>query len=265
MNNPKFSIITVCYNSDKTIERTIRSILAQTCNDYEYIIVDGASKDSTLDIVKHYEPLFEGRMKWRSEPDKGIYNAMNKGINRASGKIIGIVNSDDWLEPDALEKVNFQSNKDSDNDKCIYSGNIVFHYKNGVNQLREASRERLDKYAKSYDIGVFHPATFVGRQVYLTVGKYDEQFMLNADVDFILRCYQSNIRFNFVRSVLSNMSDCGATNSGMTSKEIADRKLVLKKHCTSNLEYINLYLRCVLKTYLKKILPHSTITKIREK
>ena len=94
----QFSIITICYNSERTIERTIKSVLAQTFRDYEYIIVDGGSNDSTLDIVRRYEPLFEGRLNWKSEPDKGIYNAMNKGIERSRGNIIGIVNSDDWLE-----------------------------------------------------------------------------------------------------------------------------------------------------------------------
>ena len=83
-----FSIITICFNSEKTIERTIKSVLTQTFADYEYIIVDGGSRDSTLDIVKKYEPLFEGRMKWKSESDRGIYDAMNKGIMRSSGTII---------------------------------------------------------------------------------------------------------------------------------------------------------------------------------
>ena len=93
----KFSIITISFNSGKTIERTLCSVLNQTYYDYEYIIVDGGSKDETLDIIKRYEPMFEGRLKWKSEPDKGIYDAMNKGIMRSSGDIIGIVNSDDWL------------------------------------------------------------------------------------------------------------------------------------------------------------------------
>ena len=98
----KFSIITICYNSEKTIERTIKSVLAQTYKNYEYIIVDGASKDGTLEIVKRFELQFDGRLKWKSEPDKGIYDAMNKGINMATGDVIGIVNSDDWLEADAM-------------------------------------------------------------------------------------------------------------------------------------------------------------------
>ena len=106
-----FSIITICFNSEKTIERTIKSVLTQTFADYEYIIVDGGSRDSTLDIVKKYEPLFEGRMKWKSESDRGIYDAMNKGIMRSSGTIIGIVNSDDWLDSEALDVVAHYYNK----------------------------------------------------------------------------------------------------------------------------------------------------------
>ena len=101
----KCSIITVSYNSSKTIEKTINSVLSQTYKDVEYIIVDGASSDGTVEIIKEYEPLFEGRMKWISEPDNGIYFAMNKGIQMAKGELIGIINSDDWYENDAVEKI----------------------------------------------------------------------------------------------------------------------------------------------------------------
>lgn len=103
-HRPLFSIATPCYNSEKTIERTIKSVLQQEFKDYEYIIVDGGSTDGTLEIIKKYEPLFEGRMKWKSEPDKGIYDAFNKGVQRSSGYYCWNVNSDDWIEPDALEK-----------------------------------------------------------------------------------------------------------------------------------------------------------------
>ena len=88
MNNIKFSIITICYNSEATVERTIQSVLAQSYNNYEYIVIDGVSTDKTLSIVKKYEPLFEGRMKWISEPDNGIYDAMNKGVIASSGDIL---------------------------------------------------------------------------------------------------------------------------------------------------------------------------------
>lgn len=100
-----FSIITVCFNSEKTIERTIKSVLGQKFKDFEYLIIDGDSKDRTMEIVRQYEPLFEGKMKWISEQDHGIYDAMNKGIEMASGELIGIVNSDDYYEQDALEQI----------------------------------------------------------------------------------------------------------------------------------------------------------------
>lgn len=84
----KLSIITVTYNSEKTLRDTIESVLSQTYTDYEYIIVDGASKDNTINIVKEYEPKFEGRMRWISGPDKGIYDAMNKGIKMSTGDVL---------------------------------------------------------------------------------------------------------------------------------------------------------------------------------
>ena len=96
----KISIITATYNSGKTVGDTLRSVLAQTYHDYELLVVDGASKDNTLEVVKKMEPLFEGRMRYISEPDKGIYDAMNKGIRMATGDIIGILNSDDFYTSD---------------------------------------------------------------------------------------------------------------------------------------------------------------------
>jgi glycosyltransferase involved in cell wall biosynthesis len=88
----KISIITVIYNSELTIRDTFDSVLAQTYSDIEYIVVDGFSNDNTVDIIKEYEPKFKGRMHWISEPDKGLYDAMNKGIRMATGDVIGIIN-----------------------------------------------------------------------------------------------------------------------------------------------------------------------------
>lgn len=104
-NMVKISIITVCFISAKTIEKTVESVLNQKFEDYEYIIVDGASSDGTLQIIDRYKPLFGSKLKVISEPDNGIYDAMNKGIGLAGGQLIGIVNSDDYLEPEALNKV----------------------------------------------------------------------------------------------------------------------------------------------------------------
>ena len=101
----KISLITVTYNSSRTLRDTIVSVLAQTYQDIEYIIIDGLSEDNTIEIIKEYEPQFEGRIRWVSEKDTGLYDAMNKGFRMATGEIIGIINSDDLIaETTAIEK-----------------------------------------------------------------------------------------------------------------------------------------------------------------
>ena len=101
-DNPLVSIITVCFNSERTIEQTIKSVLNQTYKEIEYIIVDGQSTDGTLDIINKYSSQIA---KIVSEPDEGLYHAMNKGISMATGDIVGIINSDDWYEPYTVEEV----------------------------------------------------------------------------------------------------------------------------------------------------------------
>lgn len=239
-----FSIITITFNSEKTIERTLKSVLAQSYTDYEYIIVDGASKDSTMDIVRKYEPLFEGRMKWKSEPDKGIYDAMNKGIERSTGVIVGIVNSDDWLEADALENVQkaFIENKKCEN--SLYCGGINFVTKNKT--IRKPSNLALFyKNTKFYLMaGIRHPATFVPKQVYDKLGCFDSRMKITADRDFILRCYFNGIKFVGLDYFLSNMSDGGVSTSiskNTLIKAIDDRKLMLKNFEKKGAEFYYLY------------------------
>ena len=96
----KISLITVTYNSALTLRDTIESVLRQDYDDVEYIVVDGASKDDTVKILREFEPRFEGRMKWISEKDHGLYDAMNKGICMATGDVVGIINSDDFFTSD---------------------------------------------------------------------------------------------------------------------------------------------------------------------
>ena len=92
----KISIVTATYNSGKTVKDTFKSVLMQNYDNYELIVVDGGSKDDTVEIIRLYELIFDGRMKWISEPDRGIYDAMNKGIAMATGDVVGILNSDDF-------------------------------------------------------------------------------------------------------------------------------------------------------------------------
>ena len=128
----KISIITVTFNSEKTLRYTIESVLNQNYDDIEYLIIDGASTDSTLDIIKCYEPKFEGKLHYISEPDKGIYDAMNKGILMATGNVVGFLNSDDlFIDKKVAEDIvsAFDTNTDA-----IYA-NLYFVQSTDVNQI----------------------------------------------------------------------------------------------------------------------------------
>lgn len=254
----RFSIITICFNSEKTIERTIKSVLAQTYKDYEYIIVDGGSKDGTLDIVKRNEPLFEGRMKWKSESDKGIYNAMNKGIRMATGDIIGIVNSDDWLEINALDVVYKAFEANGQNTNALYCGGINYHHTNETISVLKANVKSFKRFAPLYIMyGIRHPATFVPRQIYETIGLFNEKMKLSADQDFILRCYYSKgVVFIEITNVLSNMSEGGISTEGSKEslqKSKADRKEMLKCFNKKGLSYYWLYYSWLLRVKLRSL------------
>lgn len=259
-----FSLITICYNSSQTIERTIKSVLAQSYTDFEYIIVDGASKDNTMDIVRQYEPLFEGRMKWVSEPDKGIYNAMNKGIMRSLGDIIGIVNSDDWLEPNTLQILADEINQDPSNREKILTGEVLFHYEDGTTQLYPTSYERYEYFAKRYRMGLNHPATFVPRAIYDRIGLFDERFKLYADADFIIRCYEAGVGVHFIHKALSNMADGGASNV-RSRRELDDSLLKYKKHCKTKSEYLKYATKARIMWLLRGFVPEWYVRWYRQR
>ena len=264
MSNPLFSIITICYNSESTIERTIQSVLAQSFTDYEYIIVDGASKDSTIEIIRKFEREFDGRLKWSSEPDKGIYNAMNKGIERSHGSIIGIVNSDDWLEPDALEKVNqaYISNKRDNN--TLYCGGIIFHTTQGAKRYLKADKEVFLKNTRYYVLaGIRHPATFVPSDVYKKIGTFDERIKIAADADFILRCKNQGVNIYVMDMHISNMSDGGLSNrKGIYNLGENDRRLILKKNGVKGLRYCFQMLYWIVRKKTKGLLLKMSLYRI---
>lgn len=264
-NNPRFSIVTVSYNSAKTIERTIKSVLNQTYKNFEYIIVDGASTDLTIDIVKNFEPLFEGRMKWQSEPDKGIYNAMNKGIQRATGTIVGIINSDDWLEPDALEKINRCFNENNQAVDGIYCGWINFHYADGNVQVMKTNHNLLLSWSKKYEMaGIRHPGTFVPKAVYDKFGVFDESIRIMADTDLILRFLFNDVKFYYPNIVVSNMSDGGVSNAQLM-KACKDYERILKKNNVVGIKYYRLYYMWSLKRFVKAYMPQSIMQKYRNR
>lgn len=148
-DNYKVSIITACYNSEKTIERTLKSVLAQTYSNYEYIIIDGMSTDDTLKIIDAYRNAFGSKLKVVSERDSGIYNAMNKGIKMASGELVGIINSDDWYEPDALQTIVYSFKQQRT--FC----NIFIFFKRLIEPLKSNTRQYYCNALNSKEIAIF--------------------------------------------------------------------------------------------------------------
>lgn len=200
-----FTIITVCYNSEKTIERTLKSVLIQDFQDYEYIIVDGDSTDNTLSIIHKYKELFQGKLKLISEPDRGIYDAMNKGINLAQGELIGLINSDDYYEMDALKNVAIAYQK--------YDFSVIY----GLLRVVKNNKEVM-VYLKNADFleedMIAHPACFISKKIYDKYGLYSLKYPYSADYEFLLRIYkQEEVKFQEIYCILSNFAADGASSS----------------------------------------------------
>lgn len=213
----KISIITATFNSASTIRDTVESVLHQTYQSFEYLIIDGASTDATLDIIKEYKLLFNGRMRYISEPDKGIYDAMNKGIRMATGDVIGILNSDDfYTSNDVLERLaNFlqQANVDA-----VY-GDI--HY------VRDGELDRCIRHYSSKPfrrswmrLGFMpaHPSFYCRRNVYEKYGTFDTSYRIAADFENLLRLiFVHRIRIKYIPMDFVTMRTGGASSSGMRS------------------------------------------------
>ena len=213
-NLPLVSIITVCYNSEKTIGRTIQSVLNQTYSNIEYIIVDGDSTDNTLAVIDRYSEKFGNNLLVVSEKDSGIYDAMNKGIRRANGLLIGIINSDDWYEKTAVEQM-VKAWEGSSN--VILYGMVCFIEK-GIRR-----RLQLNFHEDIYNSMVLHPGCFVTREVYQQCGLYDTAYKSIADYDFLIRAYDSNnVIFKPVYSYIANFSDGGMSSSRRADVERLD-------------------------------------------
>lgn len=229
MNRPLFSITTPSFNSAQTIERTLKSILGQDWKDYEYIIVDGGSTDGTLDIIRRYEPLFEGRMHWQSEPDDGLYDAFNKGVSRSRGIYCWNINSDDYIEPNSLSFLaQVIQNFKEDRLPIIvgglnvrdFDGSFLYDYHPTMETVRLAYRK---------DFMIPHPATLVPKAIYDLYGGFDTRFKICGDKDWFHRVYKKGVPFFVVTDViLSNFVRGGISNSSSYCSQASDHWLLLK-------------------------------------
>lgn len=206
----KLSIITVCFNAENTIERTIKSILEQTFTEFEWVVVDGKSTDTTNEIIKKYLQEFERKgvkVNYRSESDKGIYDAMNKGAQRATGEYLTYMNADDlYYKNDSIERViTILDNTSAD----IVYGDCCFI---------KPTEQYIEK-AKAIETITYHlpfcpQAAFVKSELQRQL-QFDTQFRISADYDFFLRAYLQGKQFQRVEQVVAYFTFGGASNENL--------------------------------------------------
>ncbi len=230
----RVSIITVCYNSAATIEDTITSVLSQDYKNIEYIVIDGGSSDATLDIINKYREQISIVI---SEPDKGIYDAMNKGIKNATGDIVGILNSDDFYETqDVITEVvdNFDVGTD------MVFGDLIFVKPENIKKItRFYSLPHFKAWKLRFGWMPPHPATFIKKSVYDKYGLYKINYKISADYEVFVRFLLVNkVNFKHINKILVRMRDGGVSTSGLKSSLTLNKEIV--KACKENGVYTNI-------------------------
>ena len=236
----KISIITITYNSAKTLPRALESVRSQTYGDIEHIIVDGASTDGTVEIIKNYSKGPSDKVPstkevhWVSEPDGGIYDALNKGIRMATGDVIGFLHSDDVLySPDSIGQIAaaFESTKAD-----VVYGDL--QYCNGDKVTRRWRSNAFKPSSLKFGWMPPHPTLYVRREVYEQVGEYDSWFRISADYDMILRIFTAGYKTHYIPQVLVSMETGGASNrdaKARLSKTQEDYFVLKKNHVGAGL------------------------------
>lgn len=237
------SIITATFNSAKTLKDTIQSVLRQTNKDFEYLIIDGGSTDETIDIVKSYESEFSGRLKWVSEKDQGIYDAMNKGIKMASGDVVGILNSDDYFTSDDILQTVADAFKCQEID-AIY-GDIHF--------IRDGNPQKCIRYYSSRMFRPFwlrfgfmpaHPSFYCKREVYERAGGYRLDYAIGSDYDMMVRLFK---QYKIV-SCYINKDFVTMRTGGASTRNVQSRHTLIKENvraCRDNGIYTNELFICL--------------------
>lgn len=238
----KVTIITVTYNSDATLADTIESVLSQSYPNIEYLIIDGASSDSTLDIIRQYETAFGGRLKYVSEKDGGIYDAMNKGIRMATGEVVGILNSDDYFTSDGI--VTRLASEFEDGDVEAVYGDV--HY------IRDGSPDKCVRYYSSkkfmrlwlrFGFMPAHPSFYVRRNVYNLAGGYRNDYQIGADYEMMVRLfYKFHIHARYIPMDFVTMRTGGVSTKNLKSKITLIREDV--RACRENGIYTNTLMVC---------------------
>jgi glycosyltransferase involved in cell wall biosynthesis len=239
----KISIITVCFNAGKTIEKTIQSVLSQTYENIEYIIIDGMSKDNTLEIINRYRHKMAQLV---SEKDQGMYDALNKGITLATGDIVGILNADDVFASNNIVTEIGNSFKNSDADAII--ADVAFINKGG-NIIRSYSSKHWNPNKFVWGFMPPHPSFYCKRALFSRLGYYRSDFQIAADYELLIRfIYKSKIKYIYLPLLMVLMNVGGKSTNGIKSNIVINKEI--KYACELNglkTNYLKLYSKYFIK------------------
>ena len=225
----KISVITVCYNSAKTLERTLRSVVEQDYQDVEHIVIDGGSSDGSADILATYRT---GLAHLVSEPDHGIYDAMNKGVALARGEVICFLNADDhYASPKVLSQV---ARKMQAQKLDALMGDVgYFHERSPQRIVRRYRSDRFTPERLGWGWMPAHPALFLNKNVVQRVGKFRTDYRIAGDFEFIVRAFHGHtLRYEHISEVLVLMQTGGASTGGWRSKMLLNREVL--RACREN-------------------------------
>lgn len=218
----KISIVTVCFNSKEFIDSAIQSVLSQTHNNIEYIIIDGNSTDGTIEIINNYSNKIACFV---SEPDKGIYDAMNKGLALATGDIVGILNSDDFYpDENVLSQVvaEFKANPDVN----MVLSNVDFVHPSNLNKVvRFYSSFKFKPWMMRFGFMPAHPGAFIKKPAYDQVGNYALGYKIGADFEWFVRAFfTKKLTFTKLNKSLVRMREGGVSTSGLSSYWVSSKE-----------------------------------------
>lgn len=257
MDKPKISIITVCYNSKAHLEECIQSVLGQTYVNKEYIVIDGGSKDGTLDIIAKYRDKID---YFVSEPDKGISDAFNKGIKAATGDIIGICNADDQLASDCMQILadNYEEGID------IYRMNeVVKNFETGEEFLTKPTLVYGHRLVNHYTC---HMGCFVAKSAYEKYGMYDVNLKIQMDTDLLCKFSFNGAKYKYVDANCGYFRRGGVSTTGVKRRNY-ERKLIMKRYGASTWEIMTTQGYHRIMQFAKRVLLalHLDPTKMKEK
>ena len=248
----KVSVITVCFNAAKTLERTLRSVRMQDWTNTEHIVIDGGSVDGSLEIIN----LFRSRLAYMvSEPDRGIYDAMNKGLAHASGDIICFLNADDYyVSENILSKVVEQMSM-FELDALV--GDVGFiSSKDGGKVIRRYRSDRFSVKRLAWGWMPAHPGLFLHKDVIQRVGQFKTDYRIAGDYEFIIRAFCKNfLKFRHLSEILVHMQSGGASTGGWRSKILLNKEVL--RACRENELSTNIFK--ILSKYPAKILEYFFI------